>query len=167
MRLTPGTPCVPGQGEGLAQGSCALVRGDAPGEVEDGPQIRGNHRHAARAKQVLRSPRRTHRQEAADRTVRRNPAENRKTVITDRRLAPVNTKRKELVTRLLAGRCEACGRVDEVEVHHVATLAGLGRSGAWPPWADLMAARHRKALVVCGSCHADMHGKNSAAALME
>ncbi|WP_326770356.1 reverse transcriptase domain-containing protein (plasmid) [Streptomyces sp. NBC_01591] len=86
--------------------------------------------------------------------------QNKKTVITDRQLAPVNTKRKELVTRLLAGRCESCGRVDEVEVHHVAKLADLGRSGNRPPWADLMAARKRKTLVVCGSCHADIHGRS-------
>lgn len=92
---------------------------------------------------------------------------NKKTVITDRRLAPVNTKRRELVTRLLAGRCEACGRIDEVEVHHVAKLADLGRSGTRPPWADLMAARHRKTLVVCGSCHADIHGKKPVPALTE
>ncbi|MFC9625019.1 hypothetical protein ACFTXM_35350 [Streptomyces sp. NPDC056930] len=92
---------------------------------------------------------------------------DKKTVITDRRLAPVNTRRKELVTRLLAGRCEACGRVDEVEVHHVAKLADLGRPGIRPPWADLMAARHRKSLVVCGSCHTDIHGKRSVPALAE
>ncbi|WUX04261.1 hypothetical protein OG568_60265 (plasmid) [Streptomyces sp. NBC_01450] len=88
-------------------------------------------------------------------------------VVTDRQLAPVNIKRKELVTRLLAGRCEACGRVDEVEVHHVAKLADLGRSGHRPPWADLMAAKHRKALVVCGTCHADIHGKNPGSAPTE
>ncbi|WP_229327335.1 group II intron reverse transcriptase/maturase [Streptomyces sp. UNOC14_S4] len=92
---------------------------------------------------------------------------NKKTVINDCRLAPVNTKRKELVTRLLAGRCEACGRVDAVEVHHVAKLADLGRPGNRPPWADLMAARHRKTLVVCGTCHADIHGKRPAPALAE
>ncbi|MFJ7491282.1 hypothetical protein ACIQZB_08490 [Streptomyces sp. NPDC097727] len=96
------------------------------------------------------------------------PAQNKKTVITDRQLAPVNIKRKELVTRLLAGRCEACGRVDEVEVHHVGKLADLGKPGKnRPPWADLMAARHRKALVVCGSCHADIHGKKPVPALTE
>ncbi|MFE9492625.1 MULTISPECIES: HNH endonuclease [unclassified Streptomyces] len=94
--------------------------------------------------------------------------QNKKTVITDRRLAPVNIKRKELVARLLAGRCEACGRVDEVEVHHVGKLADLGKPGKnRPPWTDLMAARHRKALVVCGSCHADIHGKKSVPALTE
>jgi hypothetical protein len=54
-----------------------------------------------------------------------------------------------------------------VEVHHVAKLADLGRAGERPPWADLMAARHRKTLVVCGNCHADIHGKNPVPALTE
>ncbi|WP_221519828.1 reverse transcriptase/maturase family protein [Nonomuraea jabiensis] len=93
--------------------------------------------------------------------------QNKKTVVTDRRLPPVNIKRKELVTRLLAGRCESCGHVDQVEVHHVARLADLGRAGERPPWADLMAARHRKTLVVCGNCHADIHGKDPVSALTE
>jgi len=31
----------------------------------------------------------------------------------------------------------------------------------------LMAARHRKTLVVCGSCHADIHSKKPVAALTE
>ncbi|MFJ9482286.1 hypothetical protein ACIRRI_46150 [Streptomyces mirabilis] len=67
---------------------------------------------------------------------------------------------KELVTRLLAGRCESCGRVDEVEVHHVAKLADLARSGNRSPWADLMASRKRKTLVVRASCHANIHGRS-------
>ncbi|MFE5375784.1 HNH endonuclease [Streptomyces mirabilis] len=91
----------------------------------------------------------------------------KKTVITDRRLAPVNIKRKELVTRLLAGRCEACGHIDEVEVHHVSKLADLGRSGTRPLWEELMASRHRKTLVVCGGCHAGIHGKKPVPALTE
>jgi group II intron reverse transcriptase/maturase len=90
--------------------------------------------------------------------------QNKKTVISDRQLAPVNTKRKQLVTRLLAGRCEMCGHVGAVQVHHVAKLADLGRPGDRPPWADLMAARHRKTLVVCGRCHAHIHGHTSAPA---
>ena len=94
--------------------------------------------------------------------------QNKKTVVTDRQLAPVSTKRKELVTRLLAGRCESCGRIDGVEVHHVAKLADLGKPGPdRPPWADLMAARHRKTLVVCASCHADIHGRRSVPAFTE
>ncbi|MFI5775267.1 hypothetical protein ACIA74_44110 [Streptomyces sp. NPDC051658] len=64
-------------------------------------------------------------------------------------------------------RGQSCGRTDEVEVHHVAKLADLGRPGDRPPWADLMAARHRKTLVVCGSCHADIHGKKPVPARTE
>ncbi|MEU4351112.1 hypothetical protein [Streptomyces sp. NPDC023838] len=53
-----------------------------------------------------------------------------------------------MVTRLLAGRCESCGRIDGVEVHHVTKLADLGKPAPDRlPWPDLMAARHRKALV--------------------
>jgi hypothetical protein len=33
-----------------------------------------------------------------------------------------------------------------VEVHHVAELADLARSGNRPPWADLTAARMRKTM---------------------
>jgi len=83
------------------------------------------------------------------------------------RLAPVNTKRRELVTRLLAGRCESCGRIDEVQTHHVAELADLGRPQDLPPWAHLMAARDPKTLVVCGSCHADIHGMRPVPPLTE
>ncbi|WP_369679721.1 HNH endonuclease [Streptomyces mirabilis] len=54
-----------------------------------------------------------------------------------------------------------------MEVHHVAKLADLGRSGHRPPWADLMAAKHRKTLVVCGTCHADIHSKNPGSAPTE
>ncbi|WP_376778593.1 HNH endonuclease [Kitasatospora kifunensis] len=54
-----------------------------------------------------------------------------------------------------------------MEVHHVAKLADLGRPGNRPPWADLMAARHRKTLVVCGVCHADIHGSRPVPALTQ
>ncbi|MFE5092310.1 hypothetical protein ACFRCI_18460 [Streptomyces sp. NPDC056638] len=54
-----------------------------------------------------------------------------------------------------------------MEVHHIAKLADLGRPGNRPPRADLMAARHRKALVVCGTCHTDIHGKRPVTALTE
>ncbi|WP_084000991.1 reverse transcriptase/maturase family protein, partial [Actinomadura kijaniata] len=92
--------------------------------------------------------------------------QNKKAVITDRQPVPVNIKRKEVVTRLLAGRCEACGRIDEVEVHHVAKLADLGKPGTdRPPWADLMATRRRKTLVVCGACHMAIHGQRPGPAL--
>jgi hypothetical protein len=72
-------------------------------------------------------------------------------------LAP--PRRKELVSRLLAGRCEMCGSTHEVQVHQVRKLADLVRLGQHqkPEWVGIMARRRRKTLVVCGACHADIH----------
>jgi Type II intron maturase len=87
------------------------------------------------------------------------PLKQRKgAVLTDHVPAP-NTRRKELVTRLLHGRCEMCGRTDDVQVHQVRKLADLDKPGQpQPPWAQRMAKRRRKTLVVCGGCHATIHG---------
>ena len=65
---------------------------------------------------------------------------------------------KELVTRLLANRCEICERTGNVEVHHIRKLADLGKFGqaGRPAWAAIMAKRRRKSLVVCLDCH-DRH----------
>jgi hypothetical protein len=67
--------------------------------------------------------------------------------------------RKELVSRLLAGRCEICGQTDGVQVHQVRKLADLARPGQHekPEWVGIMARRRRKTLVVCGACHAGIH----------
>jgi group II intron reverse transcriptase/maturase len=92
----------------------------------------------------------------------------RNAVLTDRQSPPVNVRRKELVRRLLAWRCELCGGLGEVEVHHVGKLADLGKPGpSRPPWADLMAARHRKTLVVCDSCHREIHNGQPVATLTQ
>jgi group II intron reverse transcriptase/maturase len=81
----------------------------------------------------------------------------RKAVINDRRPAPATT-RKELVTRLYAGRCEWCQRRADVEVHQVRKIADLARSGRpQPAWAHLMTTMRRKTLVVCTSCHQVIH----------
>ncbi len=67
---------------------------------------------------------------------------------------------KELVRRLQAGRCELCEQTDNIEVHHVRQLADLNRLGQLPPhWAQIMAKRRRKSLVVCGDCHVLIHGQ--------
>jgi hypothetical protein len=65
----------------------------------------------------------------------------------------------ELEQRLLADECELCGSRYLVEVHHVRALSDLRRKGrAEPPeWVKLMASRHRKTLVVCKTCHEDIH----------
>jgi hypothetical protein len=81
---------------------------------------------------------------------------------------------KELVTRLLANRCEICERSGNVQVHHIRKLADLDqfldRSGPtdMPVWAAIMAKRRRKALVVCQYCHDNIHaGPPPAAKLTE
>jgi len=65
----------------------------------------------------------------------------------------------ELIRRLLAGRCELCGQTDAVQVHQIRKLSDLQRHGQpqQPEWMRIMAKRRRKTLVVCGSCHADIH----------
>jgi AI2M/AI1M-like, HNH endonuclease len=81
-------------------------------------------------------------------------------VITDRPAVLAASRHKELVTRLLAGRCELCGDTGRVEVHQVRSLASLGRPGQpRPAWAELMARRRRKTLVVCPRCHDSVHGR--------
>jgi group II intron reverse transcriptase/maturase len=81
---------------------------------------------------------------------------------------------KELITRLLANRCEICERLGNVQVHHIRKLADLDkfldRSGPtdMPAWAAIMAKRRRKALVVCQYCHDNIHaGPPPAAKLTE
>ncbi len=72
---------------------------------------------------------------------------------------PLWNGRSELEQRLLAQVCELCGSRDQVQVHHVRALKDLqkypGREK--PPWVIRMAARHRKTLVLCRSCHYDVH----------
>lgn len=67
--------------------------------------------------------------------------------------------RTELLKRLMADECELCGSHENVEVHHIRKLADLNRPGRKekPQWAQDMAARHRKTLVVCRSCHEAIH----------
>jgi hypothetical protein len=55
--------------------------------------------------------------------------------------------------RLLNRRCELCERDGTVAVHQVAALRQLGKPGPdQPPWAALMAKKHRKTLIVCAPC---------------
>lgn len=66
----------------------------------------------------------------------------------------------EIVQRLLAETCELCGSRDRIQVHHIRALKDLKRPGRpdKPLWARVMAARHRKTLVLCHTCHVDAHG---------
>jgi group II intron reverse transcriptase/maturase len=72
------------------------------------------------------------------------------------RLAPA---RSEIAQRLLAQECEACGATEKLEVHHVRKLADLNRKGRTekPLWVKVMAARQRKTLILCQTCHLALH----------
>ena len=66
--------------------------------------------------------------------------------------------RSELEQRLLAHVCEQCGATsltDTIEVHHMRALKDLNRYAGRekPLWVKIMAARHRKTLVLCRTCH--------------
>lgn len=76
---------------------------------------------------------------------------------------------KELVTRLLRGRCELCERSENVQVHHIRKLADLDKldQPEKPAWAAIMAKRRRKTLVVCQHCHDNIHTGQHAATLTE
>jgi hypothetical protein len=66
-----------------------------------------------------------------------------------------NHKRSEVVQRLLAQTCELCGSTDNIEVHHIRKLADVKKHGRKerPEWMVKMAARRRKTLIVCQTCH--------------
>jgi hypothetical protein len=87
------------------------------------------------------------------------PLKRQKTaVLVDRQPPPVIHRRKELIMRLQAGRCEWCEQPAQVQVHQVRKLADLVKPGAvLPAWAKLMASRRRKTLVVCNDCHQAIH----------
>jgi group II intron reverse transcriptase/maturase len=82
----------------------------------------------------------------------------KKAVLDDRLPYPVIIRRKELLSRLQRGRCEACGQTGPVEIHHVRKLADLTRPGKpQPAWAQAMTKRRRKTLAVCAGCHGMIH----------
>jgi len=68
----------------------------------------------------------------------------------------------ELVARLLANRCEVCGKeTQELEGHHVHKLKDLEKryqGKQMPYWVFVMTARRRKTLFLCRACHHQIHG---------
>ena len=83
----------------------------------------------------------------------------RQAVLVDQQPQRYRTDRNELVKRLLADECEMCGSTVDVEVHHIRALRDLNvkGQGTKPKWVQIMAARKRKTLVVCRTCHMDIH----------
>ena len=70
--------------------------------------------------------------------------------------------RSELERRLLAQICEHCGATrltETIEVHHIRALKDLNRDEGRekPRWVKIMAARRRKTLVLCRTCHQNLH----------
>jgi group II intron reverse transcriptase/maturase len=74
---------------------------------------------------------------------------------------PINLgrKRSQLIRRLMADQCELCGKKEQLEVHHIRKLANLRKAGRkeQPAWIQRMIAMRRKTLVVCSSCHDEIH----------
>jgi group II intron reverse transcriptase/maturase len=99
------------------------------------------------------------------------PLRRQKTaVLSDRQPVPTTARRQgtELTHRLRKGRCEFCEQRADVQVHHVRKLADLARPGQpQPAWAQLMAQRRRKTLVVCQPCHDTIHARRTPAACTE
>jgi len=85
-------------------------------------------------------------------------------ILWDREPVRAPARRKELIHRLLAGRCELCGQADKVRVHQIRKLSDLAKLGQpnQPEWMQIMARRRRKTLVVCATCHANIHHRQPA-----
>ena len=68
----------------------------------------------------------------------------------------------QLIKRFRANVCELCGSSEGIVVHHVRALKKVvqkySRHGKAPPvWVVVMMKIWRKALVVCQSCHVEIH----------
>lgn len=63
--------------------------------------------------------------------------------------------RTELTQRLLANKCEWCGKRDgQKEVHHIKKVKNLNGKKQWE---QVMIARRRKTMVLCHECHVRLH----------
>ncbi|WP_199288085.1 group II intron reverse transcriptase/maturase [Culicoidibacter larvae] len=76
---------------------------------------------------------------------------------------PVNSLGGQLIQRLNKSHCELCGNKEEnLEVHHVRKLKDIKkkyakRGAVAPKWVLQMSWINRKTLVVCHSCHINIH----------
>lgn len=88
---------------------------------------------------------------------------HRKAILDDREPIP-RPRRKELITRLLAGRCELCENPATVQTHQIRALADLITPGQpQPEWKKIMTQRRRKTIVVCHPCHDLIHERQPTA----
>ena len=89
------------------------------------------------------------------------PLRRRKAVksLIDSSVLPPTWKTTDIVKRLLATKCETCGATGDCEVHHIRKMADLHKDGRRekPMWMQHMIRIKRKTLVVCRSCHEDIH----------
>ena len=83
----------------------------------------------------------------------------RQAVLVDQQPERYRAGRNELTKRLQADNCEMCDSTVKVEIHHIRALRDLNVKGQRekPKWVQLMAARKRKTLAVCRTCHMDIH----------
>jgi group II intron reverse transcriptase/maturase len=91
------------------------------------------------------------------------PLKQRKNAtIADHVVRPVIVRNREVVKRLVAGRCEVCKQNGDIRVHQIRKLADLDIPGVRSDWMALMVQRRRKTLMVCQVCHDTIHGRPDA-----
>lgn len=62
--------------------------------------------------------------------------------------------RNSLIERLKAQKCELCGSIEKLQMHHIRKIKDLkGKE----PWVIKMIARKRKTMAVCHKCHVKIH----------
>jgi group II intron reverse transcriptase/maturase len=88
--------------------------------------------------------------------------QHKKATIADHVIPPVIIRHKELIKRLVAGRCEVCKQNTEIQVHQIRKLANLDKpETSRPAWMDIMVKRRRKTLMVCRDCHHTIHARHT------
>ena len=85
---------------------------------------------------------------------------DKKAVITESKPKLI-ISRNELVRRLTAQECEICGSTGGIQVHHIRKLKDVqvryqGRPNP-PKWVVRMIELRRKSIVVCATCHHEIH----------
>lgn len=64
------------------------------------------------------------------------------------------SSRSDLLKRLTNDTCQLCGKIGDIEVHHIRAMKDLKNKQRWE---ILMSAMNRKTIVVCPKCHNDIH----------